>query len=165
VSQSYAIVLVFERLAAADVLPVLAPVMESQVDASAAPLRTALGGRWRWIESGESALGAAIWQVAANSVHRDERAAIERIDRYLEAALQNLSPLFGYFSILESHGEPDWLARVFAQLADDDWDALLKPAYERILLPPRHAELYLDHPGWTVLAQEDAGVLVRTRNF
>jgi len=165
VSQYYAIVVVFRSAPqrAAEVLATLAPVLSSGTDAAAAPLPTALAGSWSWIDG--AALCAAVWKVAANRVHGDEAAGVALIDRYLETALTKLDPVFAYFSIFEAHGERDWLQQVFEQLAAGDWDAVLKPAYERMLLPPHMGLHYLEHPSWTVLADEAAGTLVRTRGL
>ena len=164
-SQHYAAVLVFRsgQWTGADVLQVLAPVLAPGT--AGADTTTVLSGLWHWREEPATGFCAAVWRPSANAVHRRDDAGMAVVDACLESALAKLAPIFEYFSIFEAHAERAWLLRVFAQLAAQDWEALLAPAYERILLPPHLGERYLDHPNWQVLADEEAGVLVRTRGL
>ncbi len=122
-------------------------------------------GAWRWLRAAARDYEAAVWAPSATSIHRSDDEGVKLVDRYLASALVSLRPAFEYFSILRAHAERTWVEKVFAQLRTGDWEALLRPAYERMLLPPHLGDRYLDDPRWRVLETEDAGVLVRTREL
>jgi hypothetical protein len=166
-SQSYVAVLFFHagQCSADTVLQGLAPMLQPGGESADGGISTALGGRWGWVQDPQAGFCAAVWRLPANNVHRDETTGVALVEACLARALATLAPVFAYFSIFEEHAGETWLRRVFAQLATGDWEALLAPAYERLLLPPHLAGRYLDHPQWVVLADEPAGVLVRTGRF
>jgi hypothetical protein len=129
-----------------------------------APSKT-LPGPWWWMDAPAHGYAAAVWRPSALGVHRGDDEGMKVVDLYLATALARLSPVFEYFSIFSDHAERAWLETVFAELRAGDWEALLAPQYERMLLPPHLGDRFLDHPRWVVLEDEDTGVLVQTREL
>lgn len=179
-SQSYAVVIIFQagQWTLGQALGRLAPVLqpgvaepswaEQRLDERCVLVADAskvVPGAWRWLQAAARDYEAAVWTPSATSIHQGADEGMKVVDHYLASALVGLRPTFEYFSILPEHAERDWVEKVFAHLRVGDWDSLLKPAYERMLLPPHLADRFIDHPHWRVLEDEEAGLLVQTREL